>query len=909
MTTLMQFLTSPPAHALLHALGWTLLHFCWQGTIVAAVLWSLLQLLATRSSQSRYAAACLAMALLVALPLITFAHLASTSLKATHTAWNDATPIDPALLLQITVAATPAPWPARITVALDRFMPWLLALWLAGALFFVARLNFGLLVAHRLKSTATEAPSTELLQLFDDLKRRLGIDGAVRLLDSARVQVPTVIGWLRPVILIPARCLTGLSTEQIEAIFCHELAHVRRHDYLVSVFQSIAEALLFYHPAVWWISKQVRRERECCCDAIAVANGGDVLAYAKALSFLEERRAAFPEFVLGANGGVLTMRIKRLLGRNDSAPASQFAALALLALMLAVAGSYVATMARAESKAAPHAAASLTPPMHAIPLAQAQPARDANPQPLAAPNPEQPVHGVYKSWLNEDVVYIITPEERVAFLNLTNDEERDKFIENFWARRDPPGSAPNTFRQEHYARIAYSNQHFASNTTVGWKSDRGRIYIVYGKPAEIDSHPGGGGAAYPYEVWSYPYIAGIGDSVKLKFVDTCQCGDYHYTIDDFSNGQGTPDTSQRLSSSAKLFAPPYTYRPPPPTGPVRVSPGIMSGAAIHKINPIYPPDAKAAHIQGSVVLNAIIGKDGSVENLQVISGPPALAGSAIDAVKQWKYDPYLLNGQPVEIETTITVNFTLPDSPNPQGQGTTTQPDATVSEYNGVPLKKIGNGVSAPMVIYQVEPQFSQEASQAKFMGVVLLNLIVDQDGLPQNVHVVRGVGMGLDEKAVEAVRQYKFKPAMENGSPVPVSINVEVNFQIFDKPPTSPAVAEAAKSFPGVSGTFTVPPTTKPDLATRKIGGGVSTPIVIYSVSPEYTPEARKAKTEGIVLVNLIVDQHGVPQNVHVVHGIDVGLDENAVEAVRQYRFRPAMEDGKPVRVELDVEVNFKLF
>src|ERR1019366_1202337 len=214
-------------------------------------------------------------------------------------------------------------------------------------------------------------------------------------------------------VLIPASCLTGLSMEQIEAIFCHELAHVRRHDYLVSVFQSVVEALLFYHPAVWWISKQVRRERECCCDELAVAMGNDVLAYAKALSYLEERRASFPEFVLGANGGVLSMRIKRLLGYKTDAPASQFAAFTLLILMVAVAGSWVATIARAAQPKPSPMPALIAAPLHAIGLVQEQ-------EP-AGVNGEQPLQAQYKTWLEQDVVYIITPGERAAYLQLKND--------------------------------------------------------------------------------------------------------------------------------------------------------------------------------------------------------------------------------------------------------------------------------------------------------------------------------------------------------------------------------------------------------------------------------------------------------------------------------------------------------
>jgi GWxTD domain-containing protein len=155
----------------------------------------------------------------------------------------------------------------------------------------------------------------------------------------------------------------------------------------------------------------------------------------------------------------------------------------------------------------------------------------------------QELSKVYKKWLDEDVRYIITDEERAAFKQLSNDEERDNFIEAFWARRDPtPDTEENEFKEEHYRRIAYSNEHFAAGIP-GWKTDRGRMYIVYGPPDEIDSHPSGGSyerpmeegggetSTYPFEDWRYRYIEGIGQEVIIEFVDTCMCGDYHMTID------------------------------------------------------------------------------------------------------------------------------------------------------------------------------------------------------------------------------------------------------------------------------------------------------------------------------------------------------------------------------------------
>lgn len=153
------------------------------------------------------------------------------------------------------------------------------------------------------------------------------------------------------------------------------------------------------------------------------------------------------------------------------------------------------------------------------------------------------IKGPYKKWLDEDVVYIITPEERAAFKQLSNDEERDNFIEAFWQRRDPtPDTEENEFKEEHYRRIAYANEHFAAGVP-GWKTDRGRIYIVYGPADEIDSHPSGGTyerpmeegggetSTFPFEDWRYRYIEGIGQEVIIEFVDTCMCGEYHMTID------------------------------------------------------------------------------------------------------------------------------------------------------------------------------------------------------------------------------------------------------------------------------------------------------------------------------------------------------------------------------------------
>ncbi len=195
-----------------------------------------------------------------------------------------------------------------------------------------------------------------------------------------------------------------------------------------------------------------------------------------------------------------------------------------------------------------------SPPQRLIAQASGSTSSDQDQDPLKRPRSDKEqfqaqralkseLKGAYKTWLDQDVAYIITEEERRAFKNLSNDEEREAFIEAFWQRRNPnPDSPDNEFREEHYRRIAYANEHFAAGKP-GWKTDRGHIYIAFGKPDDIESHPSGGAytrpmdegggetATFPFEVWHYRYLEGIGENIDIEFVDTCQCGDYHFTID------------------------------------------------------------------------------------------------------------------------------------------------------------------------------------------------------------------------------------------------------------------------------------------------------------------------------------------------------------------------------------------
>ena len=184
--------------------------------------------------------------------------------------------------------------------------------WFAGAAACSLRLLMGFISTAALRRSRHVPVPTAWQQTLDRLIERMQVSRRVRLLPTDRVDSPSVIGWLRPVILAPVGVLSGLAPEQVEALLAHELAHIRRHDYLVNVLQGIAESLLFYHPAVWWISNQIRAEREHCCDDLAVAASGDVVVYARALAALESMRPAHFKAALSANDGSLLRRIQRL---------------------------------------------------------------------------------------------------------------------------------------------------------------------------------------------------------------------------------------------------------------------------------------------------------------------------------------------------------------------------------------------------------------------------------------------------------------------------------------------------------------------------------------------------------------------------------------------------------------------
>ena len=289
---------------MMQILASTLLHFFWQGALIALAYG-----VARRhpNPRFRYAAGCAAMLLMALAPIATFLILSPATAPAVseHGVVN---------AVVSAVKETGADHFLPLGAARDSARNWIVFVWAIGVFVFSIRLLAAWSVSLRLRSSQSSPAPKAWQRKLEELRGRLRISRPVKLVVSPTTQVPVTAGWLRPVVLLPLGALSGLGPELLEALLAHELSHIRRHDYLVNLLQGVTEAVLFYHPAVWWVSRSIREDRELCCDDAAVTICGDALTYVRALTELESQRCPAVNPALAANGGSLAARVARLLG-------------------------------------------------------------------------------------------------------------------------------------------------------------------------------------------------------------------------------------------------------------------------------------------------------------------------------------------------------------------------------------------------------------------------------------------------------------------------------------------------------------------------------------------------------------------------------------------------------------------
>jgi beta-lactamase regulating signal transducer with metallopeptidase domain len=324
----MSILQTIDTHPVSQILGWTLIHFIWQAALIALVLGWVLAALRNRSANARYVACCGAMALMMLVPTVTFIMIKQSPTRSIGLAASELFP------LRLDASTF---WDR-----LSPLLPWLCLFWLIGTCLFQGRLILQWLNVQQLKRHGTRLAPRAVRRMTRELCRRLNLGQSVRILQSTMARAPMVMGWLSPVILIPGCVLSGLSPKELRTVIAHELAHIRRHDYLVNLVQAVFESLLFYHPAVWWISNRIRVEREYCCDDVALRMCRDALCYARALSTLDALCDAELQTAVASSGGSLMNRIFRIVGVPSKSPYRLGGWLAPVVIVMAMAAAFSA---------------------------------------------------------------------------------------------------------------------------------------------------------------------------------------------------------------------------------------------------------------------------------------------------------------------------------------------------------------------------------------------------------------------------------------------------------------------------------------------------------------------------------------------------------------------------------------
>jgi GWxTD domain-containing protein len=411
--------------------------------------------------------------------------------------------------------------------------PWItwqqigLGLYLIVALALFARLLVSYLLVNRLVRSSGLVRDGSARDILDGLAG----PGAPALRESASITVPMTAGSLRPSILLPSAWWEW-SREKLAAALTHELAHVRRKDALIALVAGLNKAIFWFHPLAWWLERKLALLAEEASDDCALLVLGDRCRYASTLVEMTAAARGGRERILWgaiamARPSTLRRRIDRILDESRRIHGGLSRGRWIMLLL----GSAVMLCGAAALQL------QTPPPPPPVPVGAAPP-KDARRHARLWAQLESPyrkwlnedvayiIDSAYRKWLIEDVGYIITPEESAAFKRLSTDQQRENFIEQFWLRRDPtPGTVTNEFKEEHYRRIAYANDRFPWSLP-GWKTDRGRTYIQFGPPDEIDSHPGGGQGSNPYEIWRYRWIEGIGKDVEMRFEDQGWNGEY-----------------------------------------------------------------------------------------------------------------------------------------------------------------------------------------------------------------------------------------------------------------------------------------------------------------------------------------------------------------------------------------------
>jgi GWxTD domain-containing protein len=491
---------------------------------LGVVVWIALRLFRIRTPQGRSLAWTAVLLSSITMPLLM---KVMASAPPSSVAWIPAvtTPsfLPPSRLFAPALSPSPAP-----------FIDWLMvasAIYLLVAGAFLLRLLAGLLRGW------------QLLRMAKPLKELWASGWDVRV--SGSLAIPVTYG---STILFPADWAEWSAFKR-DAVFLHEISHVRRRDFLVHLMADLHRAVLWFNPMAWWLRKELLDLAEAACDDEAIRKLEDRVSYAEILvEFAGKGSVSGLMGVPMASGRTVEQRVERMLqGHTIASRTSLLRRIGLIAGLVPLVAMAAGTW-NVRAATTPIALPVMKVPPVVITAPQGIPPQA--PPPVAAPattpaqeSPQIKSTNYLAKWPEEEVPYIITADEQSAFQKLGTDDEREMFIEMFWMRRDrTPGTVENEVRSEYYRRIALANQRYGAGIP-GWRTDRGRILILHGQPDEIETHAQGstyirdirGGVGrtvtFAFERWRYRSIEGVGNNVILEFVDISRDGNYRLTFD------------------------------------------------------------------------------------------------------------------------------------------------------------------------------------------------------------------------------------------------------------------------------------------------------------------------------------------------------------------------------------------
>lgn len=583
----MGWMTSEPVHNL----GLTLLHFVWQGALIG-LLYGVCSLLARRArAQVRYDLAVLALAILAATPIATFLYLSSQPAVTGGGSGNIETLV---FALEHSVTSAQA----------GTLLHWVVAAWMIGVAILSTRLLLGWRHLTRLRRSADRAAAEHLRPLLDRIGQQLRIVRQVQLAVSSRINSPVVIGWIKPLILLPPAVVVGLPARQLEMVLAHELAHIRRYDHFINLFQTIVETLLFYHPVVLWVSRRIRIERENACDDLAVEVTDNRLAYVEMLATLEKLRQPAPRLVLAIHDGQILSRIRRLV--EQGRPGRQYG-LTLPSLVLAT---LLATAV----------GIGLMPePSDNLDVLETAPATLAASEPepaMSAPEPVQVPDEVQIATVADQP----SPEPASSAAPASVAEPSPEEV----APPTEPEPAPTRSESDPVESLA-SAEPVALDTPAVDTIQPSTAADAAAPVADTPNEPGNQPAAE---------AAIERDPAPDRRLALA-------TIPETINLESSADTRRAVEPE-----------------PDR----ITGGDLLRRIEPTYPLRARHRQANGTVEVEFLVTQSGQVSEIEVIRERPrgmGFASAASNAVAKWQFEPFRKGEEPIERKVRIEIDFGL----------------------------------------------------------------------------------------------------------------------------------------------------------------------------------------------------------------------------------------------------------